>query len=158
MRLHSLSKKRFCAEKSNELGFSLAEMLLSLSAFCVISIILVPSVFVMESSKVRGELALQNMEWDVFLAQTKKELRMSNSVQVQSGKLVIRNGKDVIIYEKYGANLRRRVNLAGHEIVLQNISSASFLRENQTVRIQATGLKGEKYEGNVHSFVAWDDI
>lgn len=157
MRPQSLSKKRCCAKKSNESGFSLAEMLLSLSAFCVISIILVPSVFVMESSKVRAELALQNMEWEVFLAQTKKELRMSSSVQVQSGKLVIKSGKDVIIYEKYGANLRRRVNLTGHEIVLQNISSASFLRENQTVTIQATGLKGEKYEGNVHSFVDWED-
>ena len=30
------------------------------------------------------------------------------------------------MYEKYGSNIRRRVDLKGHEIMLQNIKAVKF--------------------------------
>ncbi|WP_275670710.1 competence type IV pilus minor pilin ComGF [Neobacillus notoginsengisoli] len=149
-------KKKRYARKGSESGFSMAEMLLSLSAFCIIANLLVPAIFIMGNSTNRAERVLQDMEWEVFLSQSKKELRMSSSVEVQSGKLLLKNGKDVIIYEKYGSSLRRRVNLTGHEIIIQNISSVFFFVENQTVIIRIIDLKGKEYEGSIHSFVSWE--
>lgn len=144
------------ADLLNEKGFSLAEMLIALGAFFIIAYLLVPSVSVLGSNKSLEAHMLQEMEWDVFFTQAKKEVRMCSSVEVLSGKLVMINGKDTIIYEKYGNLLRRRVNLTGHEVLIQNISTAVFTREGQAITILLKDLNGKVYKGSIHSFVNWE--
>ena len=39
------------------------------------------------------------------------------------------------MYEKYGSNIRRRVDLKGHEIMLQNIKAVTFEPIANGVRI-----------------------
>nr|WP_301335714.1 competence type IV pilus minor pilin ComGF [Bacillus sp. FJAT-27445] len=141
---------------SNEKGFSLAEMLIALSAFSMIAFLLVPAISSIGSSKDQAKYRLQEMEWDVFLNQAKKELRMCSSVEVFSERLVMKNGKDTIFYEKYGNSIRRRVNLTGHEILIQNIAASTFSKEGQTVTIRLKDLYGKEYKGTIHSFVNWE--
>ncbi|WP_181884650.1 competence type IV pilus minor pilin ComGF [Neobacillus piezotolerans] len=140
----------------NDKGLSLAEMVIALAAFCIIAFLLVPSVSVIKSNRELASNRLQEMEWDVFLNQAKKELRVCGSVDVLSGKLVMKNGKDTIIYEKYGSMLRRRVNLTGHEVLFQNIASVTFIRNGQAITISMKDIKGKEYKGSIHSFVNWE--
>ena len=39
------------------------------------------------------------------------------------------------MYEKYGSNIRRRVGLKGHEIMLQNLKTVTFERVVNGVKI-----------------------
>ncbi|WP_409270642.1 competence type IV pilus minor pilin ComGF [Neobacillus sp. SCS-31] len=144
------------ADLLNERGFSLAEMLIALGAFCIIAYLLLPSILVIASNKSHAGHRLQEMEWDVFFNQAKKEVRMSSSAEVVSGRLIMKNGKDTIIYEKYGNLLRRRVNVSGHEVLIQKIASASFSRDGQTITIFLKDLNGKEYRGSIHSFVNWE--
>lgn len=98
---------------------------------------------------------LQEMEWDVFCSQIKKEIRISSKAEVISGRLVLTNNNESINYEKYGSNLRRRVNSSGHETILQNVSSVTFTSINNSVRIIVKDLWGKEYNVVVHSYIQW---
>ncbi|WP_053367124.1 competence type IV pilus minor pilin ComGF [Bacillus sp. FJAT-27245] len=154
MNIQPMETEQF-ADLLNEKGFSLAEMLIALGAFCIIAYLLVPSVFVIASNQKHAGNRLQEMEWDVFLNQAKKEMRMCSSAEVVAGRLVMINGKDTIIYEKYGNLVRRRVNSTGHEVLLQNIASVTFSRNGQTIIILLKDVNGKEYKGSIHSFVKW---
>jgi competence protein ComGF len=98
---------------------------------------------------------LQEMEWDVFCSQIKKEIRTSSKAEVVSGRLVLTNNNESINYEKYGSNLRRRVNSSGHETLLQNVSSVTFTRINNSVKITVKDVWGKEYNVVVHSYIQW---
>lgn len=98
---------------------------------------------------------LQDMEWDVFCSQIKKEIRISSKAEVVSGRLVLTNNNESINYEKYGSNLRRRVNSSGHETLLQNVSSVTFTRINNSVKIIVNDVWGKEYIVVVHSYIEW---
>jgi competence protein ComGF len=98
---------------------------------------------------------LQEMEWDVFCSQVKKEIRISSKAEVVSGRLVLTVNNESINYEKYGSNLRRRVNSSGHETLLQNVSSVTFTRINNSVKIIIKDVWGKEYNVVVHSYIQW---
>ncbi|WP_316569622.1 competence type IV pilus minor pilin ComGF [Neobacillus sp. YIM B06451] len=155
MNIQPHGQERF-ADLLNERGFSLAEMLIALGTFCLIAYLLLPAVLVIASNNSHAGHRLQEMEWDVFLNQAKKEVRISSSAEVVSGRLILKNGNDTIIYEKYGNLLRRRVNFSGHEVLIQKIASASFSRNGQTITIFIKDLNGKEYRGRIQSFVNWE--
>ncbi len=95
------------------------------------------------------------MEWDVFSSQVKKEIRISSKAEVISGGLVLTNNNDTINYEKYGSNIRRRVNSSGHETLLQNVSSVTFTRINNSVKIIVKDVWGKEYNVVVQSYIEW---
>lgn len=101
---------------------------------------------------------LQNMEWDVFCSQIKKEIRISSKADVVSGRLVLTNNNETINYEKYGSNIRRRVNSLGHETLLQNVSSVTFIRINNSVKIIVLDVWGKEYIVVVYPYIQWVPI
>src|SRR4051794_37227449 len=110
----------------NEQAFTLIEALFALSIFMFIVFFVAPIFqIVLNEKAAQGES--QSMEWEVFCSQMKKEIRMVTQVDVVAGKLILTKDSDTIQYEKYGNNLRRRVNFTGHEIVLQNVSEVVFV-------------------------------
>jgi competence protein ComGF len=144
------------AERLNNKGLIMIEMLLSLACLSIVAFLLAPTIAVMESSKLQASRQLQEMEWNLFLSQTKDELQASSSVQILSGKLFLKVGTNTVMYEKFGSNIRRRVNVTGHEVLLQNITSVAFKKDGQHVTIQVTDLQNNKYEGHVYSFIPWE--
>ena len=66
------------------------------------------------------------MEWEVFINQAKKEIRMGEGISVENNTLTFLKSGQSIKYEQYGSNIRRRVGLKGHEIMLQNIKTVTF--------------------------------
>jgi competence protein ComGF len=136
----------------NEKAFTLLEVLFAFSIFTTIVFFMLP-VFqiILDSKDSNGRL--QEMEWDVFCSQVKKEIRNGSKTEVISGRLVLTLYNDTIYYEKYGSNLRRRVNSSGHETLLQNVSNVTFTRLNNSVKIFVTDVWGREYSVLVYSYI-----
>ncbi|MFJ5757996.1 competence type IV pilus minor pilin ComGF [Neobacillus sp. NPDC093182] len=138
----------------NEKAFTLLEVLFAFSIFMTIVFFMVPVLHIVLDNK-DSNGRLQEMEWDVFCSQIKKEIRISSKAEVVSGRLVLTNNNETITYEKYGSNLRRRVNSSGHETLLQNVSSVTFIRNNNSVKIIVKDVWGKEYNVVVQSYIQW---
>ncbi len=99
------------------------------------------------------EKRIQRLEWEVFISQIKKEVRMSTSVTVLNQTILLQKDGETIIYEKYGTNLRRRVDYKGHEILLQNIGSFQFEKLRNAVRVNLMDKYGHEYKEEVRIFI-----
>lgn len=99
---------------------------------------------------------IQEMEWEVFCGQIKKEIRMSTHAEVVAGRLVLTEAPDTVIYEKYGNNLRRRVNYTGNETLLQNVSEYTFTIMNNSVKVTVKDIWGKKYAVSVYPLINWN--
>lgn len=153
MKLPSCRVQRFVKYR-NEKAFTLLEVLFAFSIFMTIVFFMVPVLqIVLDNKDSNGRL--QDMEWEVFCSQIKKEIRISSKAEVVSGRLVLTNNNESINYEKYGSNLRRRVNSSGHETLLQNVSSVTFTRINNSVKINVKDVWGKEYNVVVHSYIEW---
>ncbi|NWQ40007.1 ComGF family competence protein [Bacillus sp. EB106-08-02-XG196] len=138
----------------NEKAFTLLEVLFAFSIFTTIVFFMFP-VFqiILDNKDSNGRL--QNMEWDVFCSQIKKEIHISSKVEVVSGNLVLTLGNEKVLYEKYGSNIRKRVNSTGHETLLQNVSMVTFTRINNSVKITVKDVWEREYSVVVQSYIEW---
>ncbi|MEH7309262.1 competence type IV pilus minor pilin ComGF [Neobacillus drentensis] len=125
-------------------AFTLIEVLISFSIFTMIIFFMMP-VFQIILTNNDTVATIQAMEWTIFSSQIKKEIRLSTRAEVISNRLILTKDTETIQYEKYGTNLRRRVNSTGHEILLQNVSQHSFAILNNAIKIDVTDLWGRKY-------------
>jgi competence protein ComGF len=96
------------------------------------------------------------MEWTVFCSQVQKEIMTVSKGEVIGSKLMLTKDTDSILYEKYGTSLRRRVNLTGHEILLQNVQEVSFVRLKNGIMLTVTDLEGKVFSATFHSVINWD--
>lgn len=148
-------KKQVFVVSSNEKAFTLIEVLIAFSIFSTIIYFMSPIFQIILNNK-SNQMELQSMEWEVFCSQVKKEIGPSTSAQVIGGRLILTKDTNTIQYEKYGSNLRRRVNSTGHEIILQNVSKYSFSIENNAVKIKVTDIWGKEYSVTAYSLVNWN--
>jgi len=136
----------------NNSGFTMLEMLYGFSIFLII-IAFLPLSFKLLFHHDLIEARTQNMEWHVFINQLKKELRLSEGISIENGKLILkRNGQDVL-YEKYNKSIRRRVNYTGHEVVLQQVDIIRFDYLKDGVRITVTDIFSQNYSAIIYSFL-----
>jgi competence protein ComGF len=140
------------ARPRNENGFTLVEALISFSIFCTIALFL-PLTFRILSNEKPIEMRIQRLEWEVFVSQIKKEIRMSNKVTVLNQSLVLEKSGQMIIYERYGSNLRRRVDNKGHEILLQKVSTYRFEKLLNGLRISLTDEFGQEYVEEIRTLI-----
>lgn len=141
----------------NNKGFTMLEMLLSLLAFIVIASMLP---VVMKTILDDGflESGIRRMEWEVFTTQIKKEVRSSEQCTVSQDKIMLERDGKIILYEKYGTNMRRRVDFQGHEILMQNLSWFQFKKIREGFEINATDLNGNRYSVRVQNFVQAGEV
>lgn len=141
----------------NEKAFTLIEALIAFSIFTMIIFFMTPIFQIILTNK-DTEASLQAMEWEVFSSQIKKEIRLSTRAEVISGRLILTKETETVQYERYGTNLRRRVNSTGHEIILQNVSQFSFTILNNAVKVIVTDLQGTEYSVTAIPIVNWGPV
>nr|WP_274855758.1 competence type IV pilus minor pilin ComGF [Bacillus methanolicus] len=136
----------------NNKGYTMLEMLFAFSIFCLI-VSFVPIFFkiVIHEESLNRRLAM--MEWEVFVSQVKKEIRMSDRLQISGSKLFLEKDGKLILYEMYGENLRRRVDFLGHEILLQQVQSIHFQKLQNGVQITVTDKGGTEKTTAILSFI-----
>ncbi|WP_449621330.1 competence type IV pilus minor pilin ComGF [Robertmurraya sp. Marseille-Q9965] len=146
------SKRYKNAKGLSEQGFTMLEMLFAFSIFCIISTFL-PLMFQIILSSHSMEARIQNMEWELFVNQLKKEIQAGQSVEVVNGQLKIVNGEDTSTFQKYQDILRKIVNGTGHEVVLQNVKSVSFSKSEQSVLIVVETSFNQTKKATIFSFI-----
>lgn len=135
-----------------EAGYTLLEMLISFSLFLMM-MSFVPIIIKMTKEHQETSVSLSTLEWDLFVQQLTSELRAGHQVECSDQKLTFVNDYDQMIsYEKYGNMIRRRVDGAGHDVALQNISSVQFIKVPQGVLIQIKDLEKRLYAERMSLF------
>lgn len=132
----------------NNKGFTLVEMLVAFSIFSII-ISFLPMLISTINRDQLLERRGQRLEWEVFISQIKKEIRMSQKVTISNQRLLLEKDGAVIIYERYGSNLRRRVDYKGHEIILQHVQSFQFEVLLNGVSVKVTDTYGYDYQEEI---------
>ncbi|WP_318508427.1 competence type IV pilus minor pilin ComGF [Bacillus sp. T3] len=135
-------------KNQNDRGFTLVEMLFAFSIFSMI-VILLPLMVQLLIQDQPLEKRIQHFEWEVFISQMKKELRMSQKITVVNQRIQLEKDGQIIIYEKYGTTLRRRVDGKGHEIILQQVAAFQFTRLPNGVFVSVEDYFGNKYQEEI---------
>lgn len=137
----NMNKTRLAFRSSNEKGFTLLE------SVCVL--FLVTSLFSLFPLAVKtfgtaGEAFRpeEDEEWNLFLMQLRKEIRVSSSCQAAQNTLKLNEAGRTVTYEPYRNSLRRRVDGEGHQIVLQNVRSIQFAATGNGVKVSAVYPNG----------------
>ncbi|MDP4105665.1 MAG: competence type IV pilus minor pilin ComGF [Bacillota bacterium] len=146
--------KKVFAKLQNEHAFTLVEMLFAFWVFTIIIFFISPLLSGMVQHHATSK-RLQEMEWDVFSSQIKKEIRMSTKGQVVNNRLILTEDIGSVTFEKYDNILRRRVNNTGHEVLLQNVAEVNFSLLPNTVRVEVTDLNQIEHIVNVATFLNW---
>jgi competence protein ComGF len=133
-------------------GFTLVEALLGLAAFCLLAALL-PISFQVLNKVEQGNSRLQTMQWEVFSSQIKKEIRMSQKINPQVNRLFLTRDSDSILYEKFGTNVRRRVNLTGNEILLQNVKNIRFDSIKNGTIVEVEDIWNKKYSFTTRAYI-----
>ncbi|UQD52725.1 competence protein comGF [Bacillus methanolicus] len=141
----------------NNKGFTMLEMLFAFTIFClIISYIPIFYKIVIHEESLNKRLAM--MEWEVFVSQVKKEIRMSDRLQISGSKLFLEKDGKLILYEMYGENLRRRVDFTGHEVLLQQVHSIHFQKLHNGVQITVADKRGTEKSTAIRSFIDMEVI
>lgn len=120
--------------------------------FCMLASFL-PLFFSIVFNHASIDARIQKMEWELFLSQIKKEIQSCDDLLVVNGQLVLMDGTDIVTFEKYNNQLRRRVNTKGHEIVLQNVESIRFVKGGGGVKIEVKDTFAKYHTATIYSFI-----
>ncbi|QED48615.1 hypothetical protein FSZ17_15935 [Cytobacillus dafuensis] len=128
------------------------EMLYAFSIFLlIVSFFSICMKFLLDNKGL--EARVSRMEWQVFVSQLKKELRLSEGLEVYENKIILRKNGQNVSYEKYGTNMRRRVNNEGHEIVLQKVDSFNFTPIRDGMKLTVEDLYNQSHSALLFSYI-----
>jgi competence protein ComGF len=133
---------------SSEYGFTLIESLLLLQIFMMVAL-LFPLIIKTYTSIDHSLSPSSTYEWNLMVIQFRNEFVKAEEIDVKDNLVKLKIGNTIVSYEVYGTNIRRRVDLKGHEIVLQYAPSIIFEKEDSVLFIH---VKFEKGEERVASF------
>lgn len=125
-------------------GFTLYETIVSLFLLSVV-IMIVP--LILAYFKQSHPDKLQVKEVELFFMQISREIHGAKSMFINNHHLiVVLDNGDRASYEQYNDLIRRRVNLKGHEVMLQHIQTVHYEVNDTIVSIRIEGKRGEQYE------------
>lgn len=156
MKMYGIARRKSVRYFSNK-GFTMLEMLFSFSVFLlIVSFLTVSLNFIFQDWKM--EARTQRLEWHVFINQLKKEIRLADAANITPGSIVLTIDGKSVLYEKYGSNLRRRVDMKGHEIVLQKLNAITFTSVNGGVGINVSDHFDQEHSAFLYYFMDMEDI
>ncbi|EWG10667.1 ComG operon protein [Cytobacillus firmus DS1] len=133
------------------------ELLFSFSVFLlIVSLLTVSLNFIFQNWKM--EARTQRLEWHVFINQLKKEIRLADAVNISPGSILLTIDGKSVLYEKYGSNMRRRVDMKGHEIVLQKLDAIAFTSVSGGVEISVSDNFDQKHSASLYYLMDMEDI
>lgn len=156
MKMYGITQRKSVRYFSDK-GFTMLEMLFSFSIFLlIVSFLTVGLNFLFQDWKM--EARTQRLEWHVFINQLKKEIRLADAANITAGSIVLTIDGKSVLYEKYGSNLRRRVDMKGHEIVLQKLNAITFTSVNGGVEINVSDHFDQKHSAFLYYLMDMEEI
>lgn len=135
-------------KRSGDKGFTMVEMLAALFVLSLILIFVFHSSMLLKYDRYSAKM-LDRMEWELFVSQTKMEIRSCDKIRLTYNRILLYKGDSLIYYERWGSYLRRRVNGKGHEIMLYNVRSFAFEPVPQGIKIRVVRDSGETHEEEI---------
>ncbi|AJD91442.1 hypothetical protein JMA_21250 [Jeotgalibacillus malaysiensis] len=134
-------KKKKCVFISNNSGFTILEVMVSMTVLTIIAPLL--ALLILSFSQL---ILIENTtkEWDLFSIQLQNELNTMALVSNTSQSVTLTRGSDQIVFSKYGSVLRKTVNGTGHEIHLTGLSDISFRTEGKVLTIGVRFVNGDE--------------
>lgn len=145
IRINNVVKKFIYKEN----GFTLIEMLLSFSIFSFIIVFIVHTIPLLKYHTYSTE-NLDQLHWEIFLNQMKREIRTVERIQIGRRELEFIKDTRLITYERYGEKVRRRVDYAGNETLLFNITRFDFMEVDKGIKVIVVHKNGKTYEGVIY--------
>ncbi|MFC3782169.1 competence type IV pilus minor pilin ComGF [Bacillus chungangensis] len=136
-----IRSKSACQDSSEQAGFTMLETIFTMLIVGLIMLFF-PLILKAYTSIERALETDTDYEWHIFIIQLQKETKRASYWFVQTNQLDIEVDGRLVSYEGYGEVLRRRVADAGHEIVLQNVSSHSFTLDGHMLHLFVTFTNG----------------
>lgn len=132
----------------NKEGFTLLEMLLCLLCLSLFFLLLPRLQFLF--IEVPHSKQISDWEWNVFLQQIQLEFQDVRGGS-QSGKVVMFQTEvgNIITYTVSGSRIVRKVNGAGHEVLLQKVKHVSYELTPHTLWIRVQDESGKMLHGVV---------
>ncbi len=146
--MYSFKGKRDVWRSSN--GFTLIESLIALMVFCACAAS-VPLLYDGAYRAVEAGKAEKNTEWELFIIQLRNEMQGSSNWHVSGTRLAYQgaaSGDMLVTVSQYRNKIRRQINGQGHEVMLQDVKTASFSEKGGKMYIHVTFSNGEQ-EGAV---------
>jgi competence protein ComGF len=147
-----IKKKQLFATHLNSRGFTMIEVLLSFSIYCILTAFL-PLVFSIILNMTHITNRTQRLEFELFIGQLNTELQGCDYIDVRNGKLYMQSAGEEITFEKYGTSIRRLVHFSGHEVILQNIKSVEFNKSQTSIHIKVVDQDDFVYEDQLSPFI-----
>jgi competence protein ComGF len=130
-------------------GFTLLEVLISFSIVLVITSffpVLIKNLYQLTEKK----NGISPLELDIFIQQTKMEVRNAKRTTSNGSVLTIVNRSDQqVTYAIYQNKIRRRVDGTGQELMLHHVHELSFSEVKNGFICRLKGRNGEAYEFRV---------
>lgn len=131
-----------------ENGFTLIEMLLSLTIMLIVGHLFLQSMFVVQPLQ-KNEREVNPLEWELFLHNLKRDIRMAESSSVDGNTLYyFTNGKQYSV-SMYKDIMRRQADGKGHVIMLHNVGSFKAEETGRFIKVTVTDLSDKKYNANL---------
>lgn len=139
--------------KNKQAGFTLLEVMICF-LFVSVFFLLLPRLQVLFIEPPYPK-QITNWEWNVFLEQVQIEFRDVEEGNSGEGKMVFKTkAGEHITYVKSGNNVVRKVNGAGHEVLLQKVEGISYQLAAHTLMIRVQDISGKVYDGVVTRYSA----
>lgn len=133
----------------NQKGFTLIESLLSLYILTFVSsliILLLSTLFFKTSVQ-----SIQPFELENFVIQSQNEFREINDWKVEKNVIHMTTKFDEhITYSLYNKLIRRQVDNAGHEVLLQNVSTFTCSSFENGIKMTITDTNGKQFVRNIY--------
>ncbi|WP_264738537.1 competence type IV pilus minor pilin ComGF [Cytobacillus firmus] len=156
MKMYGIERKKSVKYFNNN-GFTMLEMLFAFSIFLmIVSFLPISFNFLFQDWKM--EARTQRLEWHVFINQLKKEIRLADTADISPVSILLTIDGKSVIYEKYGSNLRRRVDMKGHEIVLQKLDAITFSSFNGGVEINVSDNFDQEHSAFLYYLMNMEDV
>ncbi|MFD0048403.1 competence type IV pilus minor pilin ComGF [Actinomycetes bacterium NPDC127524] len=133
-------------------GFTMAEMLASLVVLLSISSLVLQMAAILHTS-LGARSSINPREWEICINQIKREVRQSTSQEASGDTVYLVVGSDVVTIEKYQDKLRRKLNGAGYEVLLQNIKSFYAKKEGKSIVLTVTDKEGASFSRILRPYI-----
>ncbi|ASF39900.1 prepilin-type cleavage/methylation domain-containing protein [Halobacillus halophilus] len=132
--------------KIHSQGFTLMETLMSLIIISLILILSFPLFRMIHDVDYYEELSVRQM-----FSFLQEEVNRGREVEVISNSIFITDAVNrKITIEQYQNLIRRRVNLSGHEVLLQNVEAIHLTNHTHYIMIKLQMEGGGVYQKNIH--------
>lgn len=138
--------------KGTERGFTLIEVILTLF-FLSLIVTFVPLIVSM-NPELQSINSVKEKEVLLFFNQLAMEIREAEQVTIDGKTLqLLKPNGQMITIEQYNEHLRRRVNMKGHDLFLQNIADVAYEYARNGVFVTITNAQGVEYRRRFETII-----